>query len=436
MAYVSYTGLETPNEVLEKMAEYIITRGYNIVTAYSPGSGVYTEDDVSVFDQVSVDGKKFCWMNRGNDYYHIIRSANGINIFGTTDDAEMDAKTPDIDGAYYGIGAITSEGYSRSQRWYNQYNIPVNKGGKNAQAVWVPVPCRSTYLPSGEPNPDANTEKYTLFCNNIVTPADTLIFHIVAENIPINPDDCIGHNRRCVSLVFGDIYKYDVWNGGVFFSGSSTPALMKESFKLFTLQDTAPVDAKARKVESERVRDAGILPVLSSGTISNTFLRIDIDDAPTDARQNIIWASSGTDNVTGKKLSLPVRVAGGGNGVIPHYYVMQSQSRNDSGRNINTLNGISLEMPLYMAVLVDPDSLDNYAAVGQVIGVYYVCSLNMQTGYVYEQDYPNSNSLAQIFSFSMRRGRYGFDAYAVRQDVDDSDAVDGDVTIDTHHTYG
>ena len=60
----------------------------------------------------------------------------------------------------------------------------------------------------------------------------------------------------------------------------------------------------------------------------------------------------------------------------------------------------------------------------------------MQTGYVYEQDYPNSNSLAQIFSFSMRRGRYGFDAYAVRQDVDDSDAVDGDVTIDTHHTYG
>ena len=90
-----------------------------------------------------------------------------------------------------------------------------------------------------------------------------------------------------------------------------------------------------------------------------------------------------------------------------------------------------------MAVRVDPDSLNNYACTGQVIGVYYVCALNMQSGYCYEQNYPNSNDTCQIFSFSMRRGRYGFDALSIRQNIDDTDSVTGyDITTDTSHTYG
>ena len=436
MPYVSYTNLETPNQVIEKMAEYIISRGYTIITNYDAQQGIYVEDDTSIYDRTTVDGKKFCWMNRGEEYYNIIRSANSINIFGVTDDSVMDSTSPDIDSNYYGIGAIVSEGYSRTQRWYNQFNIPVDKGGTTAQGVWMPVTPRSNLLPSGQVNPDANVEKYTLYCNNIVTPADTLVFHLVAQNITPNEDICVVPNIRCVSMVFGDLYKYDQWNGGAFFSASSTPSLMKEAGKFFSLDNKTPSTDDEIRDESRLIRDGGILPILSSGSQSNTFLRIDIDDAPTDPRQNIIWASSGTDNVTGKKLSLPVRIQGGGNGIIPHYSVLQSSSSTDYGRNINTINGISLEMPIFMAVLVDPDVLDNYAAVGQVIGIYFVCSLNMQSGKVYEQDYPNSNSLAQIFSFSMRRGRYGFDAYAVRQDIDDEDAVYGDVTTDTHHTYG
>lgn len=427
MAYVNYENLETPDKVLEKMVEYIITRGYYVVQNLT--------DDLNIYDRSSVDGKKFVFMDRSRDYYIILRSANGVNIFGTTDDAEMDAATPDIDGSYYGIGAIVSEGYSRTQRWYNQYNVPVNKGGKKPQCVWMPVTCRGSNLPSGETNPDANDNKYTLWGNNVVTPADTLVFHLTAQNVKPDPDECIGNNLRCVSMVFGDVYKYDNWNGGYFFSASSVPDLMKEAYKYWVV-DGDVSDPDTARTESKKVQDTGILPILSSGSKSNTFLRIDIDDAPTEARQNIIWACSGTDNITGKTMSTPVRVAGGGNGVIPHYYVMQSQSRADRGRNINILNGISLEMPIYFAVRVDPDVLDNYAAVGQVIGVYYVCSLNMQSTQVYEQDYPNSGDLSQIFSFSMRRGRYGFDAYAVRQNVDDTDSIYGDVTTDTHHTYG
>ena len=89
-----------------------------------------------------------------------------------------------------------------------------------------------------------------------------------------------------------------------------------------------------------------------------------------------------------------------------------------------------------MAVRVDPDSLNNYACAGQVTGIYYVCNLNMQSGYTYEQDYPNSNDTCQIISFSMRRGRYGFDALSIRQKVDDTDSVYGDITINTSRTTG
>ena len=217
----------------------------------------------------------------------------------------------------------------------------------------------------------------------------------------------------------------------MFYSTSSVPSLMKDAYYLFAKSEETEALAIAKDIQ-----DQGILPVLSSGSISNTFLRIDIDEATSEPRGRILWACSGTDNITGKRMSSPIRVDGGGNGVIPHYGVIQSTSPTDSGRNITTLNGISLEMPIYFAVIIDPDALNNYAGVGQVIGVYYVCSLNMQSTQTYEQDYPNSNSRAQIFSFSMRRGRYGFDALAVRQDLDDSDSVYGDITIDTHHSYG
>ena len=433
MAYISYAGLETPDQVLAKMADYITTRGYNVVQALI--------DDKNIYDRSSYDGKKFVFESRSGDYFIILRSANGINIFGTTDDNAMNNATPDIDDSYYGIGMIVCESYSGTARWYNQYNIPVNKGGKVAQAVWIPIAPRGTTLPSGQANPNANANKYTVWGNNIVQPSDTLILHVTANNVTPSSDNCIDSNLRCVSMVFGDLYKYDTWNGGIFFSASSVPDLMKEAYKLWTVDGNVEIGPNWENgdnavKESKNVRDGGILPILSSGAKSNTFLRIDIDDAPTEARQNVIWACSGTDNVTGKPMSSPVRVSGGGNGVIPHYYVMQSQSRSDKGRNINTLNGISLEMPIYFAVRVDPDVLDNYAAVGQVIGIYYVCSLNMQSTRLYEQDYPNSGDLSQIFSFSMRRGKYGFDAYAIRQNLDDTDSIYGDPTTDTHRTYG
>ena len=63
--------------------------------------------------------------------------------------------------------------------------------------------------------------------------------------------------------------------------------------------------------------------------------------------------------------------------------------------------------------------MDNYAGVGQVSGVYYVCLLNMQTCGTYEMSYPKSNDLCQVFSYSMRRGIYVFDGISIRQNEND-----------------
>lgn len=415
MAYVKYENLKTPNEVLEKMCEYVKTRGYTVIEDI--------KDDLNVWDMSSTDGKKFVFMDKSNTYYVHVRSANGTNIFGD-DDASMDSKFisggADCDPAYYGIGMTVSEGYSKTQRWYNQYLAPNKFKGTEIQAVWIPINDRSSIT---------DTElMYTLYCNEVTTPTDTLVFSVVAQNTKSNA--FIGYDRRAVHLVFGCLYKYDNWTGGAFFSGSSTPSLMKEAAKYYELPLKTATDEDIEKAHFTYKSD-GILPVLSSGSISNTFLRIDIDDAPKESRGYVYWASSGTDNVTGKPLSVSIRVNKGGNGAVPHYGYMQSSSPTDWGHNINTLNCITLNMPIYFSVRVDPDALNNYAGAGQVTGVYYVSMLNMQTGYTYEMSYPKSNDLCQVFSESCRRDKYGFDGISIRQSEDDSDSMTGDITTDT-----
>lgn len=244
--------------------------------------------------------------------------------------------------------------------------------------------------------------KYTLFCNEVKNDGgteSTLIFSLMKSK---------GDWFQVSHLVVGNIDKYDVWTGGIFFSGSANRYNMKVANKLYS--------------NSAKTLDSNIYPILSSGKDTNTFLRIDIDNAPSDSRGNIRWASSGEDNITGKKLSLTIRTGNGtipyGNGEIPHFYYLQSHSRLDSGRNVNTLNCITLNLPIFMAVSVDPDDLQNYAAVGEVRGVYFISMFNLQTSSVYTINRPDSTESCQGFSVGRRRGHYGFDGISILQQDD------------------
>lgn len=406
MSYQVYSGLSTPDDVLQAMATYVSSRGYNIVDN--------CVTDLNIYDQGSSDGLKLVFQDRNSEYFYILRSANGTNIFGTTDNGTMNVTVADRANQYNGIGLIISEGYSRVQRWYDQFHIPLNYNGIQPQCVFMPVGVNGVDNQVPDPTPtDPNHTRavpnplgytYSLYCNNVTegnSNADVLVFSLVKEN-----DTYL----QCAHLVMGTLSRYSNWTGGAFFSGSALPSMIGNSWRCFL---------------HEKDADSYILPVLCSGEDSNTFLRINIDNAPADSRHNIFWASSGRDNITGKRLSLPIRKRTYGNngvllptnGKIPNYFDYQSNGRLDWGRNVNTLNCISINLPIYMAVQRDPDGLNVYSAAGQIIGVYFVCMLNMQTSHTYEINYPQSGDMCQVFPMGKRRGVYGFDGISVRQDV-------------------
>lgn len=379
MAYKKYEHLSSPNEVLSAIADYVKSKGYEVVQDVI--------DDLNIYDRTTTDGKKLIFKDVTKNYFICLRSANGTQIFGDTDETKQDSATKSTSTAYYGIGMTVAEGYSSAKRWYAQYNAPVKLKTTNVLGVWMPVPTKIDNTPV----------KYTLYCNDVTLPSNSLVFSLVKENDTYH---------QCTHLAFCNLFKFEEWTGGALFSGSASINMMANAYRCFVHNKTA---------------DSYILPLFGS-TVgdSNTFLRIDIDGAPSEERGNILWASSGSDNETGKKLSLPIRTASSDstNGKIPNYYWLQSKTRLDWGKNINTLNCITVNLPLFVAVLVDPDALGNYASVGTISGVYYVSTLNMQTACTYEMSYPKSGDLVQVFPMGKRRGFYGFDGISIKQSDD------------------
>ena len=235
----------------------------------------------------------------------------------------------------------------------------------------------------------------TLYCNHVTEPFDTLVFTTVDEK-----------NKIYQHLVIGHLKKYTDWTGGIFMSSSHN------SYSVSTYE------------YDENVFNE-VLPVLgTTGKGATTFCRINVDEAP--LRSGIYWASNGEPSYTplncytGKQLVTPIRYDTGKTGAwtakIPHYGYLQSNSPTDSGVNANTLNCITINLPLYFAVKVDPDSLDNFAPIGEVNGVYLVSLFNMSSANTYEISYPTSGNLCQVFSMNKRRDIYGFDGISIKQE--------------------
>ena len=391
MSYQVYNNLSTPDEVLEVMSTYLASRGYVIIAD--------CVDDLEIYGQASSDGKKLVVRSRNLEYFYIFRTANGQQIFATTDESALEVASPIQYPTINGIGVIVSEGYSPVARWYNQGGVPLTYRGKEVLGGFMPV---------ANKNDDGDPTGYTfsLYCNNVTTSnADTIVFSLVKE------DDTF---KQCTHIIVGQLSPYGTWTGGAFFSASATREMVANCWKCY---------------EHKMDADQYILPVLCSGNESNTFLRMDIDAAPTAARGYIYWASSGLANETGKRLSLPIRLSANGNGKIPNYYLMQSKDMFDWGRNVNTLNCLSINLPIYFAVQLDPNGLNVYSAAGQALGIYFVCTLNMQTAGTYKLNYPSNTDICQVFPMGKRRGTYGYDGISIKQEIDSSNPIDTSVQI-------
>ena len=381
MAYEVFD-VDSPNQLLQKMRDYIVNQGYTVVQDITADFDIYNPGQ-----QIN-DGNKFVFKDTTGDYFIILRSCNGYPIFG--DNSTLDLKTrPEIDNSIGGVGCTIAEGYSRTVRWFAQYNAPVKHGAQNF------VLGTALLLP-----PDDDYKNHIkLYCNRITSPTETLVFNVVKH--------VDGHPFYKVStLIIGNLRKYDTWDGGIFMSSNVDYTLSSGQGEYF----------KDSHFADYNVADGEIGVVLGNGNRTpHTFLRIDIDDAPD---RKILWACDIDDNEegTGKHLALPIRRGSDSNPKIPHYGYLQSQGYLDFGSNHNTLNNITINMPIYMAVKVDPDVLGNYAAVGFVSGVYFISSGSTQTTGVYEIDYPESGTMCQVFSLTSRRGKFGFDALSIKQE--------------------
>ena len=392
MAYVAYKGLKTPDEVISKIAEFIKTTDLTIVQDLV--------DDYDIYTASAVDGKKFAFKishsesnNKTVENVVVLRSANGTNIFGMTDDSQQQLNQSQFkkDIHYEGIGMTVGDAYSATVTWHNQQNTPHVVKSETVLGVFMPITTQVTDI------------SYTLYCNYLKKEEKTLVFSVVRENT---------FQRQSAHLIVGNLSKYDIWHGGVYFTGSLNGSINDfdmtiEAYKLF--EDTY------------ELHEAYTLPVFCQGSKGGTYLQIDIDEAPSDFRGNIHWASSFIDKSigTGKQLAVPVRNSDSGANV-PNYYYMQSKDRLDWGKNNNLLNCITVDLPIYFAVCVDPDVVQDYACCGHCYGLSYISLLNFQTGETYHIDKYNSESLEQVFTMDKRRGWYGFDGFGVNQEIVES----------------
>lgn len=406
MAYVAYKGLKTPDEVISKIAEFIKTTDLTIVQDLV--------DDYDIYTASAVDGKKFAFKishsesnNKTVENVVVLRSANGTNIFGMTDDSQQQLNQSQFkkDIHYEGIGMTVGDAYSTTVTWHNQQNTPHVVKSETVLGVFMPITTQVTDI------------SYTLYCNYLKKEEKTLVFSVVRENT---------FQRQSAHLIVGNLSKYDIWHGGVYFTGSLNGSI-----------NDFDITIKAYKLfeDTYELPEAYTLPVFCQGSKGGTYLQIDVDEAPSDFRGNIHWASSFIDKSigTGKQLAVPVRNADSGAN-IPNYYYMQSKDRLDWGKNNNLLNCITVDLPIYFAVCVDPDVIQDYACCGYCYGLSYISLLNFQTGETYHIDKYNSESLEQVFAMDKRRGWYGFDGFGVDQEIvesTDDNTSTGGTTTDT-----
>lgn len=94
-------------------------------------------------------------------------------------------------------------------------------------------------------------------------------------------------------------------------------------------------------------------------------------------------------------------------GTLPTYKYLMSRTLTEKGRNVNTLNSISLILPMYFYVKRDPNELNIYSLYGYSNVINYVNMYNMFTDTMKESNYPIDKTKYNCFQIGRRRQAYG-----------------------------
>jgi hypothetical protein len=358
MAY-SCVSVSTPNEFITALSIFAKAVGWTVK---------YEGDDLPIDGTATTDGKRLVLSSPAGSTFAHFRAANGKRIF----------PTHTTNGYMYGVGLTCSTAYTESPAsgfWYDQTGAIANS---SSEVIGVGIPL-------------LNGTAMDVYFNHISDPAEMIIASVEI------------YTGFFVHIAVGEAYKIGSWTGGTICSASYNSALMLPA----TL--------------SQSVLDSTSNQIFATNTNANTFLRANIDAAP-NRTPEVLWAGSGilttaVSGYTGKKMALPVvgKSALSSCPKIPHYGYLQSQSANDPGRNVNTLNCISVNLPLAIYVLRDPDALANYSQCGYVPGIYFISTKNVAAKSIYSVDYPSSGINYQAFPHSIRGGSLGYDGFSVKQ---------------------
>lgn len=376
MGNYKYTGLTNAAVIQEKIRDVLLAEGWTILVNHIM--------DEAVDGSGAFDGQKLCVKSPDGKIIATFRVANGKKIFNT----QLNESNA------YGLGLTCHDAFTQAPpKWYEQPNAPVVYDTDEVIGVGIPV------------NPRGN---YNVYINVLSDPCHAVVVSVEDADAKLGepgttPQKLFQH------LAVGQLNKVGDWDGGVIFSGS------RNSYNMFT--QSAAFEPDQIELESA--------PLFCMATEANTFLRADIDGAPT-RNPPVFWAHSGSTAVsanhccTGKQMGLPVKkqeVKGAAwEPRIPDYTFLQSQAMLDSGRDVNTLNCISVNEPMTVHVLVDPDELRNFSPVGYIEGVYFISLKNVAASQIYEINYPASGQRHQVFPYTRRRGVYGYDGFSVKQD--------------------
>ncbi len=358
---MAFTRMTTtgPTDLLLKLRDYAVNCGWTVLVE---------SDDLAIDGSGVIDGKRLVLQSPSRKTYASFRSATGKKIF------------PSQASAGSGLGLTCAAGFTEhpaSGLWYDQPGVTK---ALNQEVIGVGIPVHPT-------------ADQAVYFNHISEPAEMIVISL--EVIP----GIFQH------LAVGEAQKIGSWTGGTLYSAS------RNSYNMVSNFDKASLETKSNHLFGLSLQ-------------ASTFLRCDIDAAPLRVPE-VLWASGGPNSggvdsgYTGKMLALPVMnincLTASWLPKVPHYGYLQSQNSTDTGRNVNTLNCISVNLPLAIYVQRDPDALMNFSQCGYVPGIYFISIRNVASGQVYKVNYPSSDTEYQALPQTSRGGPMGYDGIAILQ---------------------
>lgn len=96
---------------------------------------------------------------------------------------------------------------------------------------------------------------------------------------------------------------------------------------------------------------------------------------------------------------------------VPRYEPLLSHEALERGHTNNTLNNISMIMPLWFMVQRDPEVLNNFSAIGKNDVINFVNMYNMGTNKIENGTYPIKECIYDCFNIGARRSLKGIKGY-------------------------